>query len=167
MLTKKHPGRFVMTLVMFMALTMIAGCGSNNEAEFDLEATKITMSTEVVATITAEAAEVATPTAPPKSVDKSLKTTLTQERSSGPTVTSARTPTRRPTNTPQPSATPTPTPTPLPGLGDTVQCGNLWEISAISEPDFSGILTDDPPKGTYAKLYFRVKNLQNGTASLG
>lgn len=54
----------------------------------------------------------------------------------------------------------------MPGIGDSVNCGSLWQIGAISAPDFSGIITEDPPKGAYASLYFKLKNLQSQTDSL-
>lgn len=158
--------------ICVILLTLLSACGGASDPSptavppaADETAVRMAMATEVVATITAEAALVTTEplpidtaTASPLSTD-----TPTVASTNTPKPTSTDTPTRKPTNTP----TTTPTSTPPPGIGDTVQCGGMWQIKAIAPPDFSGIVTDEVPKGAYAKVYFMLTNLQDETASLG
>lgn len=59
-----------------------------------------------------------------------------------------------------------PTPTPLLGIGNSVRCGDLWEISATHAPELGSVLTQEPPKGEYAKVYFMLKNLQDQPGQL-
>jgi uncharacterized protein YraI len=54
----------------------------------------------------------------------------------------------------------------MPGIGESVVCGDLWRLGALMPPDFSGIVTDDPPKGAYAQVYFMLTNLQSQTSEL-
>jgi len=95
-------------------------------------------------------------------------TVIAQITFNAPTATSTATKTATPDYTPTPKSTqtPKPTPTPVPGIGDSVKCGRLWQIDAISPPSFSDILISEPPKGAYAAVYFLFTNLQDHTDSL-
>ena len=62
-----------------------------------------------------------------------------------------------------PTDTPTPMPIPLLGLGDSVRCGDLWEIGALYAPSLGDVLTNEPPKGEYARVDFMLTNLQDNT----
>jgi len=54
-------------------------------------------------------------------------------------------------------------PIPLLGLGDSVRCGDLWEIGALYAPSLGDVLTNEPPKGEYARVDFMLTNLQDNT----
>lgn len=142
-----------------------AACGPESKPETGSAAARAAMATEVVATITAEAKGAVGVEQTGERLTKGVPTytpTATNTVPPSPTNTPKPTATPHPTDTPRPR----PTATPMPGIGDSVDCGNLWRIGALMPPDFSGIITSDPPKGAYAKLYFMLTNLQEQTAEL-
>lgn len=145
--------KIVLPLIVLIVTSSCGGEATPTQSS-DAEATP-----DTAATMTAEAEtqDTATPTSTPT-------VTVTPTSTSTPTNTPTEAPTETPT--PEPTDTPSPTPTPQPGLGDTIQCGDFWEIGATSPPDFSGIVTRDPPKGEYAQVYFTITNLQDQTESL-
>jgi hypothetical protein len=151
----------IAALVLIMLLPL-AGCGgrapeASNRASAitpDLAATMAAMATDVVATITAEAA--ATQSAQPPATQTATATQAPTE-TPPPTDTPAPTATPAPTSPPQPTATSTV----MPGLGDEIECPGQWRISPITAPDSSGIFAISPAKATYVRISLFVTNLQD------
>ena len=159
-------GKFCRIVLLVLLSFFVVACGP--EKEPDPDAARAAIATEVVATITAEAAQAS-------AADQSA-TTLPTAQGQIPTYTPTATimpspvptNTAEPTDTPLPTRTPKPRPTatPLPGIGDYVECGDLWRIAVLGPPDFSGVVTYDPPVGAFTRVFFMITNLQSQTDGL-
>ena len=91
-----------------------------------------------------------------------------------PTDTATATATSRPTTTP----TRPPTATPPPGVGDTVRCDDMWEVTVATSPSFAKTLnvldtagymtfaSTEQAKGTWMLVFFQLVNLQSQTDGL-
>ena len=146
-----------------LLMALLAACsGGKATPTPDVEATITAVAVSVIASITAQA-----PTATFEPTDTPTSTP-TVKIMAAPTKTPTSTPTQTPTltSTPRPTPTPLPTATPMPGIGDLVECDDLYAIRVLDPPDFGPFVTSDPPKGAFLKVNFEITNLQSRTASL-
>jgi hypothetical protein len=153
-------------LILAVAFLSVSACGSPPTPTPDVIATQVSQAQAVAATLTAAAAptETLTPTdtiTPSPTNTPEPTRTPTSTFTPSPTLSPAPTPTRAPSRTP--SATYTPTP--APGIGQAVRCKDLYEIVVLSELDFKfkNLIMNDPPKGAYGMVRFRLTNLQSST----